>query len=115
MSDKNESFEEFKKWKNQYRSKENFDRLEDHMMADMLLYSLWNYRDEQEKEKLQAVEERERILRQAVEFYAEIDHWNFDKTDNVRSVISIVDLDEDNWGGIKARQALEKLSEVGND
>ena len=39
--------EEFKKWCDEYLDESNFESLSDHMMARMLLLSLWQYRQEE--------------------------------------------------------------------
>ena len=54
------NMEGFLEWKKEYRDEDNFDRIEDHMMADMLLFSCWNF----QHDKIDKLEKQNQELRE---------------------------------------------------
>jgi len=64
----------------------------------------YKYGVDEAKGRIKELKSLLKECREELGFYGEIDHWHFDKTDRVRSEISMTDLDEDSWGGKRARE-----------
>lgn len=110
---------DFNKWIKEYTDKKNFDRTEDHMMAHMLLYSLWTHQQEKidklnwqyeelmdrriEVRKLKAENKK---LRECVKFYGKEFNHEVRNIDNQNLKCNVID-----DGGKRARVCLKKLGD----
>lgn len=105
MSDKSESFED---WLDEHgEGGIHLDGLSPREYGQAIWAAMRNH----QQKKLQAAEEREKILREAVEFYADENNFRTDKNHvsgelYIEEVVGVEGYDM----GKKARQALEKVA-----